>query len=56
MFQEVVLVLARPKFDNLIKEVDRKEAALFIELFAEFIEPKKTCELCRDPEIGRAHV
>ena len=50
MFQEVVLVAARPKFHHVIKEIDRKEAALFIELFAEFIEPKKAIELSRDPD------
>ncbi len=50
MFEEVVIVLARPKFHNLIKEIDRKEAVVFIKLFAEFVEPVPRIEICRDPK------
>lgn len=49
LFQEILITVTRPKFHNIINEFDRKEVAFFIELFAEFIEPKKTIQICRDP-------
>jgi len=50
MFRELNEVLQRPKFHKFIKKEDRKEIILYLELFAEFVEPTETIAICRDPE------
>lgn len=50
MFEEIVSVLPRPKFRNLIDNRDREEVVLFLESFAEFIVPTKLVSVCRDSE------
>lgn len=50
MFEEIVSVLPRPKFRNLIDNRDREEVVLFLESFAEFIVPAKLVSSCRDSE------
>ena len=50
MFREILSVLPRTKFHNLIGKEERKEIILYLELFAEFIDPAETVEICRDPE------
>ncbi|MBM3254308.1 MAG: putative toxin-antitoxin system toxin component, PIN family [Candidatus Omnitrophica bacterium] len=50
MFEEIAMVLSRPKFHNLISDEERKEVTIFLESSAEFIIPKKSISICRDPE------
>jgi putative PIN family toxin of toxin-antitoxin system len=50
MFMELSGVLQRPKFHNLIGEGGRKELLLYLELFAEVVEPTDSVTVCRDPK------
>ena len=56
MFRELSNVLQRTKFQKLINPKEAKDLLLYLELRAEFIEPKEQVEVCRDPadKIGRA--
>jgi hypothetical protein len=48
MLEELIKVFRRPKFANLISKEETKKILLFIELFAEFVEPTMNITLCRD--------
>lgn len=49
MLEELTRTFRKPKIAKLINEDEAKKMLLFIELFAEFVEPSKEILLCRDP-------
>ncbi len=50
MFEEIMHVLGRRKFQNLITPEERKELAYFLQAKASFVAPLDSISICRDPE------